>query len=300
MKKVVIILMLAVCLVAGCKGKKQVYTEADVKVKDVLAPGTDVDWIALYLRAHELDSVKNVAEMNAVKVGQPMETLPDSIPLIWDAMLKEVLLRHGEEAFDNLFENHRSDIARYLRLDFINYGFITKVYLPYKATVNTQEDYGEICIRELESEMEKAQMSMMLSHQVPSHYEHLLKDLFFAYVNYGKNDKALNLCEEVLQYLGANYGEDSMEYANTLNNKANICHNMGNNYSAMIAAKQAIEIYNHILTSTGKDDDHDADHEDHEEHDEHHHEEDHDSNAIVQIIEERDKLLEKLKLWQGQ
>lgn len=269
--------MLALCLVAGCKGKKQVYTEADVKEKDVLAPGTDVDWIELYLRAHELDSVKKVAEVAAAKLGQPMEALPDSIPQIWDAILNEVLLRHGNIAFDGIFDYHRADIARYLRLDFINYGFITKVYLPYKATVSTKEEYGEICIRELEREMEKAQMSIMLGQQVPSHYEHLLYDLFYAYINYDQDDKALQMSEEVLQYLSANTGEDSREYANMLTNKANLCHKTGNAYSALITAKRALGIYEKLLSEPSQDE-----------------------ATRQKMIEDRDKLQEKLKLWQEQ
>lgn len=266
--------MLTLCLMAGCKGKK-VYTETDIKKEEVLSPGVDVDWIGLYLRAHELDSLKNVAEVSSAKAGQPFEQLPDSINALWSNMMNEILLRRGNVAFDMMYNTHRDDIRRYLRLDFINYGFITKVYLPYKATVSTREQYGEICIEELEKEMEKANMTMMYAQQVPSHYEHLLKDLFYAYVNYDKNSEALAMCDQVLNYFATNYGTDTFEYANMLNNKASLLHKTGSTYSATITAKQALATYDKLLVSEGLDD-----------------------HLAADILKEKEKLSEKITAWQ--
>ena len=265
--------MLALCF-AGChNNQKKVFYQSDVKEDPNF--GKDVDWIGLYIRCHELDSIKNVAEVAAQKAGQPMPALPDSVNVIWSTMLNEILLRHGERAFE-LFDTHRSDIEKYLRMDFINYGFMTKVYLPYKATQSTREEYGEICIKELESEMQRAQISIVYSRQTPSHYENLMKDLYYAYVNYEQYDKAYALGEEMLSYYAGNYGEESRDFANMLNNKANLCNNMGNAYSAMIAAKRAISIYEKLLADPAMDQD-----------------------TRATVTADKEKLEGKLQLWQG-
>jgi hypothetical protein len=251
MKKIFVVLMLALCI-AGCRNnQKKVYTQADLE-EDFNVSNTDVDWIALYIRCHELDSIKNILETGAVRSGKPMPALPDSVGVLWTTMLNEILLRHGNNAF-GLYDSHRKDIADYLRADFINYGFITKVYLPYKATVSTQEEYGEICIKELEEEMSKCQMSMVYSRQEPSHYEDVLKQLFFAYTNNGKWNEASQLCDMVLSYLGGKYGESSREYANMLGNKADLYGKTGSKYSATVTGKRAVGIYESLLADPGMD-----------------------------------------------
>ena len=267
-------MMLTLCLMAGCKGKK-VYNETDLKNEETLDAKTSVDWITLYIRAHELDSLKQVAEVAKAKTGSPFEQLPDSVNALWSNMLNEILMRNGDVAFDQIFDNHRADIQRYLRFDFINYGFITKVYLPYKATVSTKEQYGDICISELEKEMQKADMTLMYSGQTPDYYEHLLNDLFYAYVNYNKDNEALALCDKVLKYFASNIGTDTYEYANMLNNKANLCHKTGSAYSAIIVGKQAIAAYDKLLTLA-----------------------DLDEHRAADIHLKREKLSEKVKTWQ--
>ena len=250
MKKIVVVLMLALCF-AGCRNNQKMYTQSDLK-EDIGVTNTDVDWIALYIRCHELDSLKNILETGAVRSGKPMPALPDSVGVLWTTMLNEILLRHGNNAF-GLYDSHRQDIANYLRADFINYGFITKVYLPYKATVSTQEEYGDICIKELEEEFSKCQMTMMYNRQEPSHYEDVLKQLFFAYANYGKWNEASQFCDMVLSYLGGKYGESSREYANMLGNKADLYGKTGSCYSATIAGKRAVGVYEKHLADHGLD-----------------------------------------------
>ncbi|MBQ3660143.1 MAG: hypothetical protein II963_08325 [Bacteroidales bacterium] len=273
MKRVVVVIMLALCI-AGCRNnQKKEYYQSDLKEDTV--PNKDVDWIGLYIRCHELDSLKNLAEVGARQQGHPYEALPDSVGTIWSNMLNEILLRRGSVAF-GMYDSHREDIAKYLRLDFINYGFITKVYLPYKATQSTREEYGEICIKELENEMAKAQMGLMYGGPVPSHYENLLNDLFLAYVNYEHNDKALDLCEEILAYMSNRYGEESREYANMLNNKANLCNNTGSAYSAAVAARRAISIYDKLIADPATE-----------------------ADTRAKLKEEKEKLEGKLQLWQG-
>ena len=273
MKRVIVVIMLALCL-AGCHNnkKKGAISQADLN-DEVIAP-ENVDWIGLYIRCHELDSIKNVAEAAAASLGQPMETLPDSIPALWDTMLGEMLLQHGDNAFD-LFDSHRKDIEDYLRLDFIYYGFITKVYLPYRAMKCTKEEYGVICIDELEKEYAKAEWVFYKTGQAPSHYEHMLMDLFYAYLNYDKNDQALSLCDSILQYLGDTYSEESLGYANMLSNKAHLCGNMGSTYTAIITAKRAIGIYGKILANPSLSQD-----------------------VIETATKEKKKLEDKLQLWQ--
>ena len=162
MKRIAVVLMMAL-LITGCQGKKkQVFTEEDLEEQIGIKP--DVDWIGLYVRAHELDSLKNIAEVTAARNGSPMPALPDSVKALWDEMGAMMLLRNGEKAFD-IYDTHREDIENYLRLDFLNYGFITKVYLPYKATISTREEYGEICIAELEKEFAKVQQQLMAAHR---------------------------------------------------------------------------------------------------------------------------------------
>lgn len=274
MKKVVVVLMLVLCI-AGCRNsQKRVYTQSDLK-EEIKNPNTDVDWISLYIRCHELDSLKNILETNAAKNGTPMPALPDSVGAIWSSMLNEILLRHGNNAF-GLYDIHREDIANYLRADFINYGFITQVYLPYKATVSTREEYGDICIKELEEAVSQAEMTRMYGGYEPSHYEDALKQLYLAYINYERYDQASPFCEIVLSYLRDKYGEDSIEYANMLNNKANMCNNMGSGYSAMVAGKLAVSIYEKLIADPGLD-----------------------PERRNKISEDKKKLEDKLQLWQG-
>ena len=275
MKRVVVIMMLALCVIGCRNNQKKVYTQSDVR-EDLNVNNKDVDWIGLYIRCHELDSLKNIAEAAAEKNGTPMPALPDSVTTLWQNMLNEILLRQGDIAF-GIYDTHRPDIESYLRLDFINYGFITKVYLPYAATVNTREKYGEICIKELEEAMSKAEMTKMYGGYEPSHYEDVLRQLYFAYVNYDKYDQAAPFCDIVLSYLRDKYGDESIEYANMLNNKANMCNNMGSGYSAMIAGKRAVSIYEKLLRDPN------LDHEEKE-----------------KIAVDKLKLEDKLKLWQGQ
>ena len=276
MKKILTALMLVLAIsLAGCKEKK-VYNQADIAGQDVLQPGSDVDWIGLYLRAHELDSIKKVAEVQSLRAGYPMEPLPDSVSTLWDNMLNEILLRHGDIAFDKMYDNHRDDIERYLRLDFIHYGFITKVYLPYKATVSTKEKYGEICIGTLERELAKAQSTIMYTQQVPSHYGSLLEDLFYAYVNYEKNDKALALSDDLLAFLASGYGQVSAEYAKVLAEKATLCHATGSDYSAVVTARQAIALYDRLLAAPAADE-----------------------AAAAELKAQKEKLAEKISLWQA-
>lgn len=275
MKRIFTVLTLAALLAfAGCKEKKT-YTQSDIKQDSVLAPGTDVDFIGLYLRAHDLDSIKNVAVAQRAKAGMPMPALPDSLGKMWDEWTGMILLRQGEKAFD-FYDSHREDFAKYLRLDFIGYGFTTQVYLPYMATTHTEEEYGEICIRELESEFVKVQQQIMAGLPVPSHYDNLLNDLFFAYANFGESQRALTLSEEMLSYTKATYGEKSLPYANTLNNKANLCHNMGNAYSAGVAARQAVAIYDALLKEAQAKGD---------------------EEQVEPISEKKNALEEKLKQW---
>ena len=275
MKRTLFIVMLALCVAACHNNKKQqdVFYESDLK-EEAIAP-EHIDWIGLYIRCHELDSLKNVAEKEALRAGHPAPALPDSVPELWSNMLAEMLLQKGHNAFA-LFESHRQDIADYLRLDFIYYGFITKVYLPYMAMQSTKEEYGEICIKELEQELEKAEMSIYYYQQVPSHYEHLLVDLFYAYVNYEKNDEALAMCDRILNYFGNKYGEEDINYVNMLSNKAHLCNNMGSRYSALVAAKRAIGLYDKILANPATDE-----------------------GTLQTASEEKKKLEDKLQLWQG-
>ena len=168
-------ILVALLCFAGCRNKKKdVLTQSDLP--EEIIHDSDVDWIGLYIRCHELDSIKNVAEAAARKAGQPMLDLPDSVPELWNSMMGNLLMRNGDNAFAT-FDSHRKDIADYLRLDFINYGFITKVYLPYKAMKSTREEYGDICIKELENEFDKAQLSIYYNGVTPSHYENMLMDM---------------------------------------------------------------------------------------------------------------------------
>ena len=237
--------MLALML-AGCHGKKKVYYESDVIEGE--EAGVDVDYIALYLRCHELDSIKDLAVTAAAKSGTPFEALPDSLNEIWNNLIGMILTRKGDQAF-SYYDAHRADFARYLRLDFINYGFITKVYLPYKATVSTREQYGDICIAELEKEYVRAQQGLMMGQGLSSHYESLLNDLFYAYKNYDRYEDALNMSEQMMAFAQMAHGEVSAEYASVLVKKADVQHAMGSDYSAMITAKQALQIYDACLKS---------------------------------------------------
>ena len=263
--------MLALCF-AGCRNQKKVFTQSDLPDSEEV---TDVDWIALYLRCHELDSVKNILEATAVRAGQPLPTLPDSVNVLWTTMLNEILLRHGDNAF-GLYDSHRADIEKYLRMDFLGYGFTTQVYLPYKATKSTKEEYGVICIKELEEALQKAEMTRMYTGQEPSHYEDVLKQLFHAYVNNEKYDEAAPFADIVLSYLMGKYGEESREYANMLKNKADLCGTMGSNYSAMVAGKRAVIIYDKLLADPNLD-----------------------PELRAKVSEDKKKLEENLQLWQG-
>ncbi|MBQ9584245.1 MAG: hypothetical protein IJR25_07995 [Bacteroidales bacterium] len=241
MKRIVVVMMLALMLF-GCREKKKVYYETDVEqVPEQMSP-YDVDWIGLFIRCHELDSIKSVAEVTSQRGGRPMPPLPDSLDAIWQEMTSRILMRQGSEAF-GLYESHRDDIERYLRLDFINYGFVTRVYLPYKATQSTKEEYGEICIDELKKELTKAQRSIMLGEGIPSHYESLLMDLFYAFVNNSRNEEALAMCNEILAYYDATNAAGTIKYAEMLGRKASLSHDNGNAYTAVVSAKQAIKIY---------------------------------------------------------
>ena len=274
MKKVFVVLMLALCI-AGCRNnQKKVFTQSDLK-EEFKDESNDIDWIGMYVRCHDLDSIKNIFEANAAKNGNPMPALPDSVEAIWNNMLSEILLRHGRIAF-GLYDIHREDIANYLRADFINYGFITQVYLPYKAAVSTREEYGDICIKELEEALQKAEMTRMYGGYEPSHYEDVLKQLYLAYINYEKYDEAAPFCDIVLSYLRDKYGEESLDYANMLNNKANMCNNMGSGYSAMIAGKRAVGIYEKLIADPALD-----------------------PERRAKITEDKKKLEDKLQLWQG-
>ncbi|MBR5034516.1 MAG: hypothetical protein IKX71_04340 [Bacteroidales bacterium] len=272
MKKLIVVLMLALCF-AGCHNQKKVYTQSDIDGEQKSVP--DVDWIGLYQRCHELDSLKNILEASAVHAGQPLPALPDSVNGLWTSMLYEILLRHGENAF-GLYDSHRADIEKYLRMDFLGYGFTTQVYLPYKATVSTREEYGVICIKELEEAMSKAEMTRMYTGQEPSHYEDVLKQLFHAYVNYEKYDEAAAFADIVLSYLRGKYGDESREYANMLKNKADVCGKRGSNYSAMVSGKQAVLIYDKLLADPNLD-----------------------PEIRAKMSEDKKELEDNLQLWQG-
>lgn len=268
--------MLALICFAGCRNnskKKDVFYQSDLKEEAIAS--SDVDCIGLYIRCHELDSIKDLAEAAALQSGNPFPALPDSVPALWDGMMGDILMRNADSAF-NTFDSHRQDIADYLRMDFINYGFITKVYLPFRAMRSTREEYGDICIKELENEFDKAQLSIYYTGQTPSHYESMLMDLFYAYLNYGHNDAAMNLCDLILKYLEENYGTECLSYANMLSNKAHLCNNTGSSYSALVNAKRAIGIYDKILSKDGLDE-----------------------KSLKTATEEKKKLEDKLQLWQG-
>ena len=108
MKKVFIVLLLALCIVGCRNNQKKVYLQSDVKEGNNVS-NTDVDWIGLYVRCHELDSIKNIVEQSAARSGQPFPALPDSVGALWSSMLNEILLRHGDYAF-GLYDSHRADI----------------------------------------------------------------------------------------------------------------------------------------------------------------------------------------------
>ena len=274
MKRIIVVILMALLCFAGCRNKKKdVLTQSDLPEEIIY--DSDVDWIGLYIRCHELDSIKNVAEAAARQAGQPMPALPDSVPELWNSMMGNLLMRNGDAAFAT-FDSHRKDIADHLRLDFINYGFITKVYLPYKAMKSTREEYGDICIKELENEFDKAQLSIYYNGVTPSHYENMLMDLFYAYVNYGHNNAALELCDLIMQYLEQNYGTENLSYANMLSNRANLNHDMGNGYTATITAKRALALYDKLLAGDSLDE-----------------------KGRNTATTEKKKLEDKLQLWQG-
>ena len=237
--------MMLALMIAGCQGKKKVYYQTDVIPEEET---TDVDYIALYLRCHELDSIKDLAVSAAARNGRPFEALPDSVGDKWNTLIGLILNRKGEQAF-GFYDANRDDFARYLRADFINYGFITRVYLPYKATVSTREQYGDICIAELEKEYIRVQQGIMMGQGVPSHYESLLNDLFYAYLNYERYDEASPICDQMLAFQQVTRGEKSPEYASVLAKKADLLHRSGSDYSATVAAKQALQIYDACLAS---------------------------------------------------
>ena len=237
--------MFLALMLFGCKEKKQVYFESDVIPEE---ERLDVDYIALYLRCHELDSIKDLAVKAAAANGQPFEALPDSVNQKWNTLIGLILNRKGEQAF-GYFDANRLDFARYLRADFINYGFITRVYLPYKATVSTREEYGDICISELEKEYFRVQQGIMMGQRIPSHYESLLNELFYAYQNFDRLEDAAAMCEQMLAFAQVSHGEKSPEYAAVLVKKADMLHKGGSSYSATVAARQALQIYDACLKS---------------------------------------------------
>ncbi|MBP5506105.1 MAG: hypothetical protein J6X89_08425 [Bacteroidales bacterium] len=246
MKRIVVVMMLAL-LLAGCHGKKkEVYYQTDVEQDMGLR--TEVDWVGLYVRCHELDSLKKGVEIAGLKAGDPLPALPDSLTKLWEDMTTKIVMRDGEGAFA-LYDSHREDIEKYLRLDFLNYGFITKVYLPYKATVSSREEYGKICIEELEKEFSKAQETLRMGGGIPSHYDDMLLDLFLAYVNYDRLQEADGMCGEIMAYYKAMGKENTLQYADMLGHKAELYHRMGSNYTSVISANQAIKMYDDFLKS---------------------------------------------------
>ncbi len=275
MKKIAFALALALLFAAGChNSEKKESAGSDLKEQDAPVENNDVDYLGLYYRAHELDSLRNLAEIGAAKSGMPFEALPDSVTRMWNDLIGYMIARNGDTAF-GIYESHRADFDRYLRLDFISYGFLTKVYLPYKATRSTREDYGKICVQELEMAYVKALRTKMQTGQTPSHYPNLLKDLFYAYINNGRDQEALDFCNsEVLVDIYDREGE-SLNYANTLTNRAHLYNRLGQKYSASVSAKQAISVFENIAgdnTYSEKD--------------------------RASAAEEKAKLEEKLKLWQ--
>ena len=75
MKRIVVVMMLALMLF-GCREKKKVYYETDVEqVPEQMSP-YDVDWIGLFIRCHELDSIKSVAEVNVAVMGMMVIMMP--------------------------------------------------------------------------------------------------------------------------------------------------------------------------------------------------------------------------------
>ncbi len=246
MKKYAFVLALALLAAAGChNSQKKVYTGSDLKEQPGPVDNKEVDYLGLYYRAHELDSLRNVAEKGAEQCGVPFEALPDSVTRMWNDMIGYMVARNGDTAF-GIYESHRSDFDRYLRLDFISYGFLTKVYLPYKATRSTKEEYGKICVEELENAYVKALKTKMQTGRAPSHYPNLLKDLFYAFVNNGMDQEALDFCnKEVLGDIYAREGE-SLNYANMLTNRAHLYNRLGQKYSASVSAKQAIAVFEKI------------------------------------------------------
>ena len=55
--------MLVLCI-AGCRNiQKKVYVQSDLK-EEIKDPSKDVDWIGIYIRCHELDSLKNAKLKN--------------------------------------------------------------------------------------------------------------------------------------------------------------------------------------------------------------------------------------------
>lgn len=246
MKKIVFALALALLFAAGChNSEKKVYTGSDIKEQNAPVDNKEVDYLGLYYRAHELDSLRNLAEIGAAKSGMPFEALPDSVTRMWNDLIGYMIARNGDTAF-GIYESHRADFDRYLRLDFISYGFLTKVYLPYKATRSTKEEYGKICVQELETAYVKALRTKIQTGQTPSHYPNLLKDLFYAYINNGQDQDALDFCnKEVLVDIYDREGE-SLNYANVLTNRARLYHRLGQKYSASVSAKQAISVFEKI------------------------------------------------------
>ena len=277
MKRTIIVAIALLFAVAACKNNQKVYYESELKKDQIMPEGTDVDWIALYLRCHDIDSIKNVALENMRLSGAPVVDIPDSLGQLWNEFNGWILHRNGRIAFDELYDKRRDDFARYLQLDFINYSFTTMVYLPYKATTTTKEDYAGICIRELEREYVKAQQKIMFTQQMPDYYESLQMQLLYAYINGGRENDALAFCDELLSYAKTTYGEDSISYATMLNNKANLCNNMGNAYSAIVSAKRALSIYDKCLSELEPSD-----------------------PEYEQLKEEKASLEAKIKLWQGQ
>lgn len=271
MKKILVVMLLAL-MMFGCKEKKKVYYESDVIEEEARS---DVDYIALYLRCHELDSIKDLAVKAAAASGKPFEALPDSVNQKWNGLIGLILNRKGEQAFE-FYDANRVDFARYLRADFINYGFITRVYLPYKATVSSREEYGEICIAELEKEFVRIQQGLMMGQGIPSHYESLLNELYYAYMNYGRYEEAAGMCDQMLAFAQVAHGEKSPESAAVLAKKADMLQKGGSSYSATVAAKQALQIYDACLSSPAV------------------------KEADAQQISEAKSALEaKLKEWQG-
>lgn len=220
---------------------------------DLEQTGISINWRKMLDDSMALDSLKN-----GIAASIPASQLtPISVEAkqSWFKFIGMLGLDKGKEAFE-YFESDEKSFAEYLQFDGIYYLFVTRVYLPSCSVRMNQSDYQRKVVDVLEKELGKADQyvnASLYSGNIafPDYYDDLLMQLMLAYKNGGDHDAAYRMSNMITEYVSGRYGDDNLQYANALCNKASLAAEAGSGYTAVLTARQAIKLYSQLAGQSG-------------------------------------------------